>query len=85
MNTGQLYSIIFLYSIIVLTVIVSKNLSNKTFRGIKSGVNNSTVALILCVIFSLWLGHRPPTYEFGDTGNYAYVFNTLKDGGFARE
>lgn len=85
MNTGQLYSIIFLYSIIVLTVIVSKNLSNKTFRGIKSGVNNSTVALILCVIFSLWLGHRPPTYEFADTGNYAYVFNTLKDGGFARE
>ena len=43
------------------------------------------MALFLCVAFSLWLGQRPPTYEFGDTGNYAYVFNMLKQGVFGRE
>lgn len=85
MNTGQIYSTVFLYIVIVLTVIVATSLYGKTYRNIKRGIDNSSMALFLCVAFSLWLGQRPPTYEFGDTGNYAYVFNMLKQGVFGRE
>ncbi len=85
MNSGQIYSAIFLYSVIILTVITATNLTSKSFSVIRRGANNSLFALILCMAFSLWLGYRPPTYEFGDTGNYAYVFRMLKNGEFGKE
>lgn len=85
MDNGQIYSAIFLYSVIILTIFTATNLSSKSFVVIKRGANNSSFALILCIVFSIWLGYRPPTYEFGDTGNYAYVFYMLKNGELGKE
>lgn len=85
MTIGQIYSAIFLYSVIIFTIFFANSLSSKTFRELKAGDNNSAIALMLCLICSIWLGLRPPTYEFSDTGNYAYAFNMMKSGALTKD
>ena len=40
---------------------------------VKSG--NSLFIWLIAITLGLWLGMRPPTYAFGDTGNYAVQYN----------
>lgn len=79
MGIAQLYSNIFLYLIILLTIVNAVGLKNENYTQIKKGNNNSIIALILCIFLSIWLGLRPPTYAFDDTGNYALVFSQMKN------
>lgn len=80
MSLFQLYNNIFLYTVIVLTVIVVANSSKKNYCEIKKGSRNVAIALLVCVGFGLWLGMRPPTYAFADTGTYALSFAMHKSG-----
>lgn len=41
---------------------------------------NPVFMLSLCVVLALFLGSRPQTYAFGDTGNYVFVFENLRAG-----
>lgn len=78
-----LYTQIFLYSIIILTFFSSASFSGKDYYQIEERSNTSFLfALVICIVFSIWIGMRPPTYEFGDTGNYAFKYNLMKDGVF---
>lgn len=80
MSIAQSYSIIFLYTVIVLTLIVAFKLSTQDYDRIIKGENNASVAFCLCTFLAVWLGLRPPTYEFSDTGNYALLFNMSQAG-----
>lgn len=76
----QIYENIFLYTVIFFTVIVASSLSGHDFRRIKAGTNNTIFALLIGIVFALWLGMRPPTHAFADTGTYAQSFNLYKMG-----
>lgn len=78
MSQAQLYSTIFLYLTIVLTLIYALQLSNQSYSRIKKGSNNSVFALVLCLCLAYWIGIRTPSYEFADTGNYAHMFHLYK-------
>lgn len=79
MSQAQLYSTIFLYLTIVLTVIYAVRLSNQSYSKIEKGTNNSILALALCLGLAYWVGIRTPSYEFADTGNYAHVFQRYRE------
>lgn len=49
-------------------------------RIIKGNNANSIVALLLCLGFGIWLGVRPPTEAFADTGTYASTFSHYQKG-----
>lgn len=74
------YGNIYLYSILFLTVLISFKLSPESYKSITKNNGGALFALSLCIILAYWIGHRPPTYEFGDTGNYAFVFNMKQSG-----
>ena len=77
---AYLYSIIFLYSVIILTF-VSFTTVPKSYGAIKRGVNDFMPALLICAVYALWIGNRPLSGRyFGDTSNYAWTFNLMKDG-----
>lgn len=80
MSIARLYFSIFLYSIIVMTLFVSLGLVSKTYNGIRKGYGGAAVAFVICICYAVWIGHRPPTYEFADTGNYAHVFKLMQLG-----
>ena len=41
---------------------------------------NSLGPLILCLILAIWIGLRPVSFLFGDTVNYAMVYNAIEPG-----
>ena len=75
----QLYAPVFLYSVILMTIFVGQTAGN-TYAQIKSNKNNFFIALLVCVVFAIWLGFRPNTPEFGDTYNYAHKYNLAQYG-----
>ena len=79
MIPAQLYSIVFLYIVVVLTIFVSLKLSGQTYNTIRHGDNNSVFALGLCMILALWIGMRPSWWGFGDSVLYEHVFNLMKN------
>lgn len=74
MSLARLYSAIFLYSVILMTLVMSSSVRNKNALQIKAGSRNFLPALLITIIAAFFIGQRPPTYAFADTGNYAYVF-----------
>ena len=80
MDLFQLYESIFLYTVIVITIIVTSSLYRKSYCEINDGRNNAIFALLLGIVLSLWLGMRPPTHDFADTGTYAQSFYIYKMG-----
>lgn len=75
----ELYVNIYLFSIISLTLITSVKVSKLNFREIQNGTHGTIFAFFLCLIFAIWFGNRPPTYEFADTGNYAKTFEMMSN------
>ena len=72
------YSIIYLYSVILLTILSLQYIPN-SYSGIRRGHNNLVLTLLICLVYALWLGGRPLSgIYFGDTGNYAWSFDYLK-------
>lgn len=75
MIPASLYYPIFLYLIIVLTIIVSSGVRNQGYEQIQRGQNNFLPALILSLILAIWIGMRPISGKyFGDTSNYAHNY-----------
>lgn len=80
MIPAYLYSTVFLYIVVVLTLFVSFKISGQSYDTIRRGDNNSMFALGLCIILALWIGMRPFWMGFGDTVSYKHIFNLMKDG-----
>ena len=80
MIPANLYSTVFLYSIIILTILGFSTI-RRDYNRIKQGANTCIPALLICIIFAIWLGMRPISgYYFGDTSNYARTYNLIKIG-----
>lgn len=79
MIPAYLYSKIFLYIVVVLTLFVSFKISGQSYDTIRRGDNNSMFALGLCIVFALWIGMRPIWVGFGDTVLYEHTFNLMKN------
>lgn len=75
----QLYAPVFLYSVILMTIFVGQTAGN-SYALIKSNKNNFFIALLVCVVFALWLGNRPVAMEFGDTFNYNHKYELIQYG-----
>lgn len=80
MSPYKIYSTIFLYTIIILTIIVASKLANKNYHQIKQGQNNAIFALILCLVFAYYIGMRPIHGGFGDTVFYAHTYSLMQSG-----
>lgn len=83
MIPAQLYSTVFLYITIFITVYVSNKESSKSYRQIKYENSNLFLPSIFCLIIAIWLGHRPISgVFFGDTPTYAQFFYIFQHGSF---
>lgn len=81
MIPAKYYSAVFLYTVLILTIIAANQLSRQRYIDIKRGVTNYLPALLLCIIFALFLGFRPISgSHFGDTSNYALTYKLLSTG-----
>lgn len=81
MIPAALYHAVFLYTVIVLTFIASSKLKMASYGQIKQGQDNFALALLLSIVFAVWLGMRPISgYYFGDTVNYAHTYNLIEIG-----
>lgn len=70
----QYYSPIFMYSVLVLSVIQYLNLQSVSQYTLLA-VKKSNVGMItFCIAFILIVGLRPVSYHFGDTINYAHQY-----------
>lgn len=75
-----LYSELYLYSVIILTLYGCFTIATD-YNRIKKGSANLYFAYFICVIFALWLGQRPISgYYFGDTSNYAMTYRYMQAG-----
>lgn len=79
MIPAYLYSTVFLYLVIVLTLFASLKISGQSYDIIRRGDNNSLFALGLCVILALWIGMRPSWWIFGDSSLYGHTFYLMKN------
>lgn len=80
MIPAYLYSTVYLYSVLVLTIFGCVFLK-KNYIGIAKGNNNLFIAAIICIVYALWLGARPLSgYYFGDTSNYALTYRYMQTG-----
>lgn len=80
MIPAYLYHTIFLYSVIVLTFVAFATVQ-KSYGQIRRGTNDFIPALLICMVYALWIGNRPISgYYFGDTSNYAHSFHLMNTG-----
>lgn len=79
MIPAYLYSTVFLYLILILTLITCVREYNKSYEVIERGSSGFFGALILAVILSVFLGGRPlnQLWAFGDSALYAHQFNLV--------
>lgn len=67
--------------IFVLTIFQAISLNSKTFPEIAIGASSQKIgAIVLAFIVAYSFGSRPLTYDFGDTGNYAFVYTQIEKG-----
>ncbi len=82
MIPAYLYSAVFLYSVIVLTLISFSSVG-RSYGRISNGNNNLVFSLLICLIYAIWLGNRPISGSyFGDTSNYALTYRYMQMGAF---
>lgn len=82
MIRAELYYTIFIYTIIILTLVVANSLSHQPFQTIKRGQNNAIAALLLMLILAVWIGMRPDSPVFGDSVYYKHDFYLFSKGHF---
>lgn len=80
MISPYLYSTIFLYLGVILTLILFFKYDKMSYERIKKGDNNFIFAATITLICALWIGMRPVSPAFGDTINYAHQYNLVKLG-----
>lgn len=80
MIPAKFYGTIFLYSIIVMTLFAVSNLSNQSYTRIKNNGNTLGLAIIISIVLAIFLGSRPISPLFGDTGAYEWTFRQYQTG-----
>ncbi len=82
MVDASLYIPIYFIVVTLFTLGVASKIKTKSASQILEYGNTSAIAgtLLFSLIIAVFLGSRPPTYYFGDTGNYAHHFYLIKDG-----
>lgn len=71
-----LYKPIYLHTVVLLSILLSFRKVNDRF-SILSKDNDKVYVLLLSIVLILWLGLRPVSWAFGDTGNYAIKYLLL--------
>ncbi len=71
MNIGIVYQYVYLIVIIICTVATIDT------KRLPSERENLVGGLLLCIVMIAFIGWRPATYDFGDTGNYALYWDVL--------
>lgn len=79
MIEAYLYKPIFLYTVIILTLIITSKLRNNGFSSIYAGRDNLQFATILTIFFALVIGFRPLSAIFGDSWVYNYTYGLMKN------
>jgi len=82
MFSPGIYLPLYLTLVTILTLLASQSIKKQSAYQLQHAAIglNSILALGLCVVLALFLGSRPQTYAFGDTGNYVFVFENLRRG-----
>lgn len=78
MISPLLYQSIFLYAVIIMTLIVASKLSNQSYQSIRKGNNNISSAAIIWIVFALWIGFRPMHPIFGDSVFYSHTYHLMQ-------
>ena len=73
---GSLYLPIFIYSVIILTVILCNKVKKESFCELSNDSNSFLPALILMVVMAYFIGQRPyKSGDFGDSTLYAWMYH----------
>lgn len=84
MFSPNIYLPLYLTLVTILTLFASQSIKRQSAYQLQHtsiGIKPIS-AIVLCVILGLFMGSRPPTYAFGDTGNYVFIFEHLRSTGF---
>lgn len=81
MLPGQFYKPIFLYLVIILTLIQGSKMAPLSYTRIVHKKASVFFSIILVLLLAWFLGSRPVSgYYFGDTAQYAFMFENTVDG-----
>lgn len=80
MLNPALYSSIYLYGVILLSLFATIALSRKGYIQLKKNSHATIFAVALCIILIFFLGQRPASAFFGDSFLYRHIFNIYKLG-----
>ena len=75
MRPGKLYSIIFLYLVIIFTLYLASSLKKKNAAQVLKGQRDYIFAFFITIIAAYFIGMRPLRGGFGDSYFYAHTFN----------
>lgn len=80
MLNPALYSPIYLYGVILLSLFAAISFSRKGYIQLQKNSHTTIFAATLCLILIFFLGQRPASAFFGDSYLYRHIFNMYKLG-----
>lgn len=81
MIPASYYAPIFLYTVVILSLLLCAKLSSKSYKRILHDDSNFAPALVLAMSMAIFLGMRPINgYYFVDTANYAQFYRMYASG-----
>lgn len=78
--SASLYEPLYLTMVGILCLMYGIKLMGTSGNTLAIGEENKGhffIPLLLCTAFAIWLGERPVSYVFGDTGNYAHTYQMI--------
>lgn len=69
-----LYGPLYLHLAVILSLVMACGRAEDDLQLMEEARNHTPILIVLSLILILWLGLRPASYVFGDTGNYAKSF-----------
>lgn len=83
MLNPALYSSIYLYGVILLSLFAAISLSRKGYIQLQKNSHTTLFAAALCIVLIFFLGQRPASIFFSDSYLYRHVFKMYKLGWMA--
>lgn len=78
--SAEQYYPIYALVLTAFTLVYAFTQSNRTPERIMRGYDNKRLAFVLCAVLALFIGYRPPVAAFGDTVNYAFMYEQMQTG-----
>ncbi len=75
---ASLYEPVYMALILLLSCWIGFRYINSPDYSRQEKGGGSLFPLILCIVLAFWIGYRPISYLFGDTGNYAYIYRSTQ-------